>query len=459
MRRVGLKSLGMRLGGIEDNALTLVQALYRCLDSVDTPMVEKSKLDEDLQGTPIEGTINMGLWYSKDTGMSMTAYADADHAGVRTLDAVHPEVLSFLRVTNRKIQLLNRKARYEKHVFGNIKASGRGNRRVMVFEKCNMRLKTDIKPKEATFQVVLDALALTQFYHAFLITTDVPAIYMQEFWATVFVHRDIGHRQETSAYPLTDVNVDILASTMGEHCYYPSTRLKLSTKMLRRQTRCHIPDSQRSSLIPHVKGFIYFKENQDVWHTDRDDTLFTSMRCIFRHEDTQVYGTILPTKLTNQAMLESKAYQTYYAFAYGEKAPKPKYIRKKADFDTSPKKKPVQATKAEQIKLATKRSKKDFHVSHASGSGDGVDTPCQMFMIVNKQKTFGRKEGTDSEDKDNNDDDGDSDDHDDDSNDERIESDRDEIPDPKLTNVDQTEHEEEENHDDFSKRRIRRRKE
>ncbi|GJY34578.1 hypothetical protein Tco_0419047 [Tanacetum coccineum] len=38
------------------------------------------------------------------------------------------------------------------------------------FEKCNMRLKTDIKPKEATFQVVLDALALTPFYQAFLIT-------------------------------------------------------------------------------------------------------------------------------------------------------------------------------------------------------------------------------------------------------------------------------------------------
>nr|GFA77594.1 hypothetical protein [Tanacetum cinerariifolium] len=46
------------------------------------------------------------------------------------------------------------------------------------FEKCNMRLKTDIKPKEATFQVVLDALALTPFYKAFLITADVPAIYI-----------------------------------------------------------------------------------------------------------------------------------------------------------------------------------------------------------------------------------------------------------------------------------------
>ncbi|GKE38265.1 retrovirus-related pol polyprotein from transposon TNT 1-94 [Tanacetum coccineum] len=28
----------------------------------------------------LKGTINMGLWYSKDTGMSLTAYADADHA-------------------------------------------------------------------------------------------------------------------------------------------------------------------------------------------------------------------------------------------------------------------------------------------------------------------------------------------------------------------------------------------
>ncbi|GJX03267.1 retrovirus-related pol polyprotein from transposon TNT 1-94 [Tanacetum coccineum] len=101
-------------------------------DSVDTPMVEKNKLDEDLQGTPVDatlyrgmigslmyltssrpdliyavclcawyqakptekhlnavkrifrylkGTINMGLWYLKDTDMSLTAYSDVDHAG------------------------------------------------------------------------------------------------------------------------------------------------------------------------------------------------------------------------------------------------------------------------------------------------------------------------------------------------------------------------------------------
>ncbi|GJX16355.1 hypothetical protein Tco_0217187 [Tanacetum coccineum] len=50
---------------------------------------------------------------------------------------------------------------------------------------CNYRLSTTFKPKEHTFQVSLDVLSLTPFYPAFLITASVPAIYMQEFWATV----------------------------------------------------------------------------------------------------------------------------------------------------------------------------------------------------------------------------------------------------------------------------------
>nr|GEW02423.1 copia protein [Tanacetum cinerariifolium] len=55
-------------------------------DSVDTPMVDIIKLDEDLQGKTIDpthygGTTNMGLWYSKDTRIALVAYADADHAG------------------------------------------------------------------------------------------------------------------------------------------------------------------------------------------------------------------------------------------------------------------------------------------------------------------------------------------------------------------------------------------
>ncbi|GJX04530.1 hypothetical protein Tco_0190446 [Tanacetum coccineum] len=93
------------------------------------------------------------------------------------------------------------------------------------FDKCNMRLKTDIKPKEATFQVVLDVLALIPFYQAFLIDAEVLGIYMQEFWATISVHKQkfedllwehdilsfIRHLgQSGDIIYLSDVNIDYL---------------------------------------------------------------------------------------------------------------------------------------------------------------------------------------------------------------------------------------------------------
>ncbi|GJT10798.1 retrovirus-related pol polyprotein from transposon TNT 1-94 [Tanacetum coccineum] len=76
-------------------------------DLVDTPMVEKSKLDEDTQGKAVDpthyrgmarptekhlhvvkrifrylrGTVNRGLCYSKGSAIALTAFANANHAG------------------------------------------------------------------------------------------------------------------------------------------------------------------------------------------------------------------------------------------------------------------------------------------------------------------------------------------------------------------------------------------
>ncbi|GJR69738.1 putative ribonuclease H-like domain-containing protein [Tanacetum coccineum] len=54
--------------------------------------------------------------------------------------------------------------------------------------KCNLRLSSDVTSKEATLQVVYDVLKLTPFYNAFQVTADAPEIYMQEFWASAYVH-------------------------------------------------------------------------------------------------------------------------------------------------------------------------------------------------------------------------------------------------------------------------------
>ncbi|GKC06702.1 hypothetical protein Tco_0998312 [Tanacetum coccineum] len=438
----------------------------------------------------------MGLWYSKDTSMSMTAYADADHAGCQDTKrstsgsaqflgdklvswsskkqkctaissteaeyialssaialccnnvphsrAKHIDVrchfikdqvengiaeLYFIRTEYQLADIFTKLLPRERFNFLIEKLSMRSMSSEMLkpqqkalddalvaladrleFEKCNMRLKTDMKLKEVTFQVVQDALALNLFYCAFLITADVPAIYI-----------DLGHTEDITY--LTDVNVDYLHQPWRAFATVINKCLSGKETGMDKIRLSHIEnkDANKTNKMsyPRFTKIIidYFmskdqsisRRNKMFWHTARDDTMFTSMRCISKHEDIQ----------------------TYYAFASGEKAPKPKYIQKKADLDTSPKKKPVQATKAEQIKLATKRSKKDFHVSHASGSGDGVNTQSKV-LDEQQQKTSGTYEGTST-----------------------IpgvpdvptyesESDKkDEIPDPNLTKVDQTKHEEE----------------
>ncbi|GJS29721.1 hypothetical protein Tco_0490341 [Tanacetum coccineum] len=58
-----------------------------------------------------------------------------------------------------------------------------------------------------------------------------------------------------------------------------------------------------------------------------DDPILTTMRFIPQHEVVQKYSAILPDNLTTQAMKESEAYKTYYAFATRKAILKPKYIR------------------------------------------------------------------------------------------------------------------------------------
>ncbi|GJS14162.1 hypothetical protein Tco_0408634 [Tanacetum coccineum] len=54
-------------------------------------------------------------------------------------------------------------------------------------------LQKNSKRRTYYFKVVLDALKLTPFYNAFEISTDVPEIYMQEFWVTVTRHHSSLH--------------------------------------------------------------------------------------------------------------------------------------------------------------------------------------------------------------------------------------------------------------------------
>ncbi|GKD51094.1 hypothetical protein Tco_1280070 [Tanacetum coccineum] len=65
----------------------------------------------------------------------------------------------------------------------------------VVIGKCNMRIKPTKTQKEATYQVVLETLKLSPCYKAFLITMDVPEIYMHQFWFTISKIKDTSSNQ------------------------------------------------------------------------------------------------------------------------------------------------------------------------------------------------------------------------------------------------------------------------
>ncbi|GJR59635.1 hypothetical protein Tco_1501797 [Tanacetum coccineum] len=148
------------------------------------------------------------------------------------------------------------------------------------------------------------------------------------------------------------------------------------------------------------------RRNRVNWHFARDDPMFTTIKVVSRHEDTQLYGAILPDELTNEAIKDSESYKEYYAIASGAEPPKTKASVKKKQAGSDKTKTPptakgkrlktsakvakpakqkqpaktskakgltvlyeVALTEAKQIKLATKRSLIQTHSSHASESG------------------------------------------------------------------------------------------
>nr|GEV51074.1 hypothetical protein [Tanacetum cinerariifolium] len=197
--------------------------------------------------------------------------------------------------------------------------------------KFNGRIPHGLTPREPSFQVVLDALALTPSYSAFLIAADVPE--MDQPWRTF----------------VALINRSFSGKTSG-------------------------PDKLQS---------------------------------------TQIYGKLLPATLTSLEMKESKAYKTYLGYATDkEPVKKGKRVKRptnksttKSATDTIIKETPMETKykrkekmdvdhgkgiellpevaldEKAQMKEVRKKSLRDFHRTHPSGSGIVVKKPPSVEKI------------------------------------------------------------------------------
>ncbi|GKB10424.1 hypothetical protein Tco_0844347 [Tanacetum coccineum] len=186
-------------------------------------------------------------------------------------------------------------------------------------------------------------------------------------------------------------------------------------------------------------------------HTARGDSLLGTMRFVSRNADTRVYGVILPQEMTNQALLDSVAYKTYYAIASGAEPLISRKRQKKLDSAISSEESPSKKkyTKAKKV-VATKPkpTKKKAPAKADRGKGDGTDfelgVPDEQHL-----KTTCADEGTEEDEDEENDfkdksNDGDNDDDgndgdDDDANDDDNQEDDDMNDDDEETDSDRTE--------------------
>nr|GEV89690.1 hypothetical protein [Tanacetum cinerariifolium] len=211
-------------------------------------------------------------------------------------------------------------------------------------------------------QVALDE-ALVPHASRLRIGRNVPEIYMHEFWTTATVHRYFIRCKMDNKKHI----VEHKDTKKSNEMYYP----------------------RFTKVIIHYfmsKDPLISKRNKVNWHYVRDDQMFTTIKLVSRHQNTQQFGAMLSFELANADIRNSEAYKEYYEVATGATPTKTKSSIRFFTFAKG--KQPAKASKAksltalskiamteaEQLKLATKRSLQQMHISQASGSGTDEGT-------------------------------------------------------------------------------------
>nr|GEW52640.1 copia protein [Tanacetum cinerariifolium] len=330
---------------------------FESCDLVDTPMVEKSKLDEDREGKAVDPTHYRGM-------IGTLFY----------LTAIRPD-LQF------------------------------------VICMCTRTMDTTIDQ-----QVAMDEALV-------LLTADVPEIYMQEFYATATVHhhaiqfkmdnkkhivnlesfRDMLHiylmvcgqtfdeppfeeeilafirflRHSVPIRTLTDGlyhkrNVDY-AYLMREDFVY-----QVEHKNQKKSNEMYYPRFTKV-IIHHFmsKDPSVSRRNKVNWHYVRDDFMFSMIKLVSRHQNTQQFietGEAAPKPKASVKRIRSgsdtsitpptaAASPRLTASAKGKQTAKASKAKRQSALSE------VSMTEAQQLKLVTKRSRQQIHISQASGSG------------------------------------------------------------------------------------------
>ncbi|GJU24232.1 hypothetical protein Tco_1162853 [Tanacetum coccineum] len=238
--------------------------------------------------------------------------------------------------------------------------------------KCNGIIPRGLTPREPTFQVVLDAITLTLCYPIFLITADVPKVYMHQFWNYVYKH-DTFYRFKLDK----------------------KKRFKLTLEVFR----------DIFLICPRVQG-------RDFDALPSEEDIVSFLRELDHTREINSLNDVVVDQIPE--MKNSKAYKTYLGYAIGVVPPKiarkfkKSYPSKKDTagivireslVETKSKRKEkekvdvahgkgiellsdVALTEEAQMKEVRMKSLREFHKTHPSGSGTVAKKPPRVEKIT-----------------------------------------------------------------------------
>ncbi|GJW46389.1 hypothetical protein Tco_0078035 [Tanacetum coccineum] len=231
--------------------------------------------------------------------------------------------------------------------------------------KCNLRLSSDVTSKEATLQVVYDVLKLTPFYKAFQVTADAPEIYMQEFWASAYVHnRSVRFKMNNKKHILgLDQFRDIL-----QICPKVGNK-KFEEPPLEKEILAFLASLGHSGEIRKITDVNVNKLHQP-WRS------FAAIinKCLsgkpsydsLRLSQAQILWGMYNKKNVDYAYLLWEDFIFQIENKNKKEGHTKLVVNLVMDKDPSI---PQRNKEVEQLKIITKRSRQETHSSHASGSG------------------------------------------------------------------------------------------
>ncbi|GJV20932.1 retrovirus-related pol polyprotein from transposon TNT 1-94 [Tanacetum coccineum] len=313
-------------------------------DPVDTPMVEKSKLDADPQGKEVDPTRYHGMFGSlmylttsrpdlKDSCTALIAFLDVDHAGCQ--DTRKNTSRSMLLFDDKLVSWSSKKLKNM-----TISSTEGSQSRQSQDQYQHMRIDPTMTQKEETYQVVLDIIKNTitkikntNFYEFKLAkkkclvdvegeSTHLPQIFighMHQPWRTVasIINKCLSGKT-TSNDRLRQSRVAIIWGMFYKkyvdfaELIWEDFSYQINNRQLKKSRREIMPYPRFTKVI-----FNHFlpihksvpKALPSGLYTSKDDGVLSQMKFVRIGEDVQEYGRAIPDAMLTDAIKQSKTYK------------------------------------------------------------------------------------------------------------------------------------------------------